>query len=261
MLLLDLTGRSGRQIRVNIKCRSAKLEPSAVVLVATIRALKYHGGIELDHLNQENLEALNKGFKNLKRHINNIQKYYGLNAIVSINHFTFDTDDEIELIKKKCKKIGVKCVISKHWSKGSQGAKELATEVLETIENDKNNFKLLYEDSLPLWDKIEKIATKIYKAKEITASAKVRSEIDKLQKTHGELPICMAKTQMSFSTDPSQRCAPKNHIVEITDVKLENGAGFIVAFAGDIMTMPGLPKVPTAEKIDIDNQGVVTGLF
>lgn len=251
----------GAEKFINIKCRSSKLEPSVVVLVATVRALKYHGGIELDHLNQENLEALEKGFENLKRHVNNIQKHYGLNAIVSINHFTFDTDEEITLIKKKCKKLGVKCVISKHWAKGSSGAKDLASEVLDTIEKNESKFKLLYEDSLPLWEKIQTVATKIYKAKEITASAKVKADIDKLQKTHGELPVCMAKTQMSFSTDPSLRGAPDNHIVEIADVKLENGAGFIVAFAGDIMTMPGLPKVPTAEKIDIDNDGVITGLF
>ncbi|WP_373070726.1 formate--tetrahydrofolate ligase [Sulfurimonas sp.] len=251
----------GAEKFINIKCRSSKIEPSAIVLVATIRALKYHGNVELDHLNKENLKALNKGFENLKRHIKNIQKHYGLQPVVSINHFTFDTDEEIQLIQNRCKEMGVKCVIAKHWANGSKGAEGLAKEVLNSIENDKNEFKFLYDDKTPLWDKINTVATKIYKAKGITASAKIKAEIEKLQQTHGSLPICMAKTQMSFSTDPLKRGAPKNHTVDITDVKLENGAGFIVAIAGNIMTMPGLPKIPTAEKIDIDNDGEITGLF
>jgi len=251
----------GAEKFLNIKCRSSKLKPSAVVLVATVRALKYHGGIEKDHLNQENLEALEKGFSNIERHIVNITKQYNLPVVVSINHFTFDTDDETKLLKRKCEELGVKCVISTHWADGGAGAVELANEIIDIVDNKNAQFNYLYDEKLPLWEKIESIATKIYGAKEIVASAKIRKEIDKLQEIYGRLPICMAKTQMSFSTDPLLRGAPKNHIVEISEVKLENGAGFIVVIAGNMMTMPGLPKVPTAEKIDIDNNGMITGLF
>ena len=251
----------GAEKFLNIKCRSSKLKPSAVVLVATVRALKYHGGVEKDHLNQENLEALEKGFSNIKKHITNITKQYNLPVVVSINHFTFDTDDETKLLKRKCEELGVKCVVSSHWADGGAGAEELANEIVEIVDNKDAKFDYLYDDKLPLWEKIETIATKIYGAKEIVASAKIHKEIDKLQEIHGTLPICMAKTQMSFSTDPFLRGAPKNHIVEISEVKLQNGAGFIVVIAGNMMTMPGLPKVPTAEKIDIDDNGMITGLF
>ncbi len=251
----------GAEKFLNIKCRSAKLAPSAVVLVATVRALKYHGGVEKDHLNQENLSALDAGFVNLERHLHNITVNYGLPAVVCINHFTFDTDAEIALLQAKCEALGVKCVISKHWAEGGAGAEELAEAVLDIVDNREPGFDYLYDDSMPLWDKMETIATKLYGAKEITASAKVRGEIAKLQENYGTLPICMAKTQMSFSTDPTAKGAPSGHIVEISDVKLENGAGFIVAIAGNMMTMPGLPKVPTAERIDIDDDGVITGLF
>lgn len=251
----------GAEKFINIKCRSAKLTPSAVVLVATVRALKYHGGIGKDHLNQENLEALEKGFSNLKRHMHNIKENYGLEAVVCINHFTFDTDDETNLLQKMCSDIGVNSVLAKHWAEGSAGAQELAKEVLKIVDNTEPKIKYLYEDSLPLWDKIQTVATKIYGAKEISASEKVRSQIKKLQENYGNLPICMAKTQMSFTTNPTEIGAPSDHIVEISNVKLENGAGFIVAIAGNMMTMPGLPKVPTAEKIDIDEDGVISGLF
>lgn len=251
----------GAEKFLNIKCRSAKLAPSAVVLVATVRALKYHGGVEKDHLNQENLSALEAGFVNLERHLHNITVNYGLPAVVCINHFTFDSDAETALLQAKCEALGVKCVISKHWAEGGAGAEELAEAVLDIVDNREPGFDYLYEDELPLWEKMETIATKLYGAKEITASAKVRGEISKLQEHYGNLPICMAKTQMSFSTDPTAKGAPSDHIVEISDVKLENGAGFIVAIAGNMMTMPGLPKVPTAERIDIDDNGVITGLF
>lgn len=251
----------GAEKFLNIKCRSANLKPSAVVIVATVRALKYHGGIEKDHLNQENLEALEGGFENLKRHVHNVTVNYGLPAVVCINHFTFDTDAETNLLKKMCEALGVKCVVSRHWAEGGAGAQELAQEVLEIVDNREPDFNYLYENKLPLWEKIETVATKIYGAKGIAASAKVRHEIEKLQENYGQLPICMAKTQMSFSTDPSVKGAPSGHTVEISSVKLENGAGFIVAIAGDMMTMPGLPKVPTAERIDIDDEGVITGLF
>lgn len=251
----------GAEKFLNIKCRSAKLAPSAVVLVATVRALKYHGGVEKDHLNQENLIALESGFVNLERHLHNITVNYGLPAVVCINHFTFDSDAETALLQTKCEALGVKCVISKHWAEGGAGAEELAEIVLDIVDNREPGFDYLYEDELPLWEKMETIATKLYGAKEITASAKVRDEIARLQEHYGTLPICMAKTQMSFSTDPTAKGAPSGHIVEISDVKLENGAGFIVAIAGNMMTMPGLPKVPTAERIDIDDDGVITGLF
>jgi formate--tetrahydrofolate ligase len=251
----------GAEKFLNIKCRSAKLAPSAVVLVATIRALKYHGGVEKDHLNQENLEALEMGFENLERHLNNINIHYGLPVVVCINHFTFDTDAETNLVIQKCEALGAKCIVSKHWANGGAGAQELAREVLEIADNRNAQFNYLYENKVPLWDKIKTIATKIYGAAEISASVSVRAEIERLQEHYGELPVCMAKTQMSFSTDPAVRGAPSGHIVEISGVKLENGAGFIVAIAGNMMTMPGLPKLSTAEQIDIDDAGVITGLF
>lgn len=251
----------GAEKFLNIKCRSAKLKPSAVVLVATVRALKYHGGVEKDHLNQENLEALERGFSNLERHIHNVTVNYGLPAVVCINHFTFDSDEETDLLKEKCEALGVKCVVSRHWAEGGAGAEELAKEIVHIVDSREPGFNYLYENKVPLWEKIERVATKIYGAKEIVASAKVRDEIERLQDHYGELPICMAKTQMSFSTDPNLKGAPSGHIVEISSVKLENGAGFIVAIAGNMMTMPGLPKVATAERIDIDDKGVITGLF
>ena len=251
----------GAEKFVNIKCRSAKLKPSAVVIVATVRALKFHGGVERDHLNQENLDALDVGFANLERHVHNVTVNFGLPAVVCINHFTYDSDDEIELLMKKCKALGVECVLSKHWAQGGAGAEDLAKAVLEIVDNREASLDYMYQDSLPLWDKMEMIATKLYGAKAITADTRVKDDIARLQEKYGELPICMAKTQMSFSTNPDTKGAPSGHIVEISDVKLENGAGFIVAIAGNMMTMPGLPKVPTAEKIDIDDNGVITGLF
>lgn len=251
----------GAEKFLNIKCRSANLKPSAVVVVATVRALKYHGGVETDHLNQENLEALENGFANLERHVHNVTVNYGLPAVVCINHFTYDSDDETDLLIKKCQALGVKCVVSKHWAEGGEGAEALAEAVLEIVDHREPSLDFMYQDSLPLWEKIETIATKLYGAKAISANAKVKDEIDRLQEKYGDLPICMAKTQMSFSTDPNLKGAPSGHVIEISQVKLENGAGFIVAIAGDMMTMPGLPKVPTAEKIDIDDNGVITGLF
>lgn len=251
----------GAEKFLNIKCRSAKLKPSAVVLVATVRALKFHGGIEKDHLNQENLPALEKGFVNLERHIKNVTVNYGLPAVVCINHFTYDSDEETELLIQKCQALGVKCVVSKHWAEGGAGAEDLAQAVLDIVDHREPGFKYLYDINQPIWDKIETIATKLYGASGISANAAVQAEIERLQEKYADLPICMAKTQMSFSTDPNAKGAPSGHNVEITDVKLENGAGFIVAIAGNMMTMPGLPKVPTAEKIDIDDLGVITGLF
>jgi formate--tetrahydrofolate ligase len=251
----------GAEKFINIKCRSAKLNPSAVVLVATIRALKFHGGVLKDHLNQEDLEALQTGFSNLEKHIHNITKELKLPCIVCLNHFTFDSDAETQLLVDKCQQLGVKCVISKHWEKGGAGAEQLAHSVIKLIAEEPKELTLLYKDATPLWDKIASIATKMYGAKQITASDKIKAEIESLQANYGRLPICMAKTQMSFSTNPQLKGAPTGHTIEISEVKLNNGAGFIVVIAGNMMTMPGLPKIPTSEKIDIDDNGVISGLF
>jgi formate--tetrahydrofolate ligase len=251
----------GAEKFLNIKCRSSGLKPSAVVLVATVRALKFHGGVDRNHLNQENLVALEKGFANLERHLSNITGHFSLPAVVSINHFTFDSDAEIELLMQKCEALGVKCVVSRHWAEGGAGAEDLARAIMDIVDNRDAGFDYLYDDQLPLWEKMEAIAMKLYGAKEIVASVKVKKEIERLQADYGSMPICMAKTQMSFSTDPTLKGAPSGHIVEISEVRLQNGAGFIVAIAGNMMTMPGLPIVPTAEKIDIDDDGVITGLF
>ena len=251
----------GAEKFINIKCRAAKLNPSAVVLVATVRALKFHGGIAKDHLNQENLEALKMGFTNLERHIHNVTQNYKLPCVVCLNHFTHDSDDETAMVVAKCAELGMKCVISKHWTKGGEGAEELAHAVLDLISDETPKLEFLYDDKLPLRDKIATIATRLYGASGIVMSDKIEAELKELQANYGELPICMAKTQMSFSTNPATRGAPSGHTVEISGLKLENGAGFIVAIAGNMMTMPGLPKVPTAEKIDIDDNGVITGLF
>jgi len=251
----------GAEKFIDIKCRMSGLKPSAVVLVATVRALKYHGGVKKDELNNENLEALKTGFANLERHLHNVTKNYGLPCVVCINHFTFDTDKEISLLKEKCESLGVKCVVSKHWAQGGAGAEELATEILDIVDNNEPQFSYVYDEDLPLWDKIETIATKLYGASGISASPKVTAEIKALQENYGSFPVCMAKTQMSFSTDPNAKGAPSGHTVEISEVKLANGAGFIVVIAGNMMTMPGLPKNPAAERIDITDDGVITGLF
>ena len=237
------------------------LVPSAVVLVATVRALKFHGGIAKDELNQENLTALAAGFSNLERHLHNIRTHYGLPCVVCINHFTFDTDAEINWLKQQCEALGAVCVVSKHWAHGGAGAEELANAVLNVVDNRQPGFNYVYQDDQPLWEKIETIATKLYGATGISASPKVKAEIKALQANHGHFPICMAKTQMSFTTNPNAKGAPSGHTVEITEVRLANGAGFIVAIAGDMMTMPGLPKVPAAERIDISDEGVISGLF
>ena len=251
----------GAEKFIDIKCRMAGLKPSAVVLVATTRALKSHGGVAKEDLNNENLAALAAGFVNLERHYNNITQHFGLPCVVCINHFTFDTEAELTLIKDKCAALGAECVVSKHWAEGGAGAEELAREVLNIVDNREPGFSYVYEDQLPLWEKIESIATKIYGAANITASAKVRAEIEELQTQYGHFPICIAKTQMSFSTDPTAKGAPSGHTVEITEARLANGAGFIVVIAGNMMTMPGLPKTPAAERIDITDAGVITGLF
>ena len=245
----------------DIKCRKAGLEPNAVVLVATIRALKYHGGVDKDQLNSENLKALEKGMVNLERHFNNMQNNFGLPCIICINHFVNDTDAEVELLKSKAESMGAKVVISKHWADGGAGAEDLAKTVVEIVDSHSGKHKYVYEDNDSLWEKIEAVATKIYGASGITAPPNVRAQIDKLNEDYGSYPVCIAKTQMSFSADPSVRGAPSGHTVAITEARLASGAGFIVVIAGNMMTMPGLPKVPAAEKIDVDSDGKIVGLF
>ncbi len=251
----------GAEKFIDIKCRMSGLKPATVVLVATVRALKFHGGIAKENLNTENLAALTEGFSNLERHYQNITQHYGLPCVVCINHFTFDTEAEINLLKQKCEALGAKCIVSKHWAHGGAGAEDLANAVLEVTNASTGKFTYVYDENLSLWEKIETIATKLYGASGITANAKVKAQLAEWNAEYGKFPICMAKTQMSFSTNPNAKGAPSGHSLEIRDVKLANGAGFIVAIAGDIMTMPGLPKVPAAERIDIDDDGKITGLF
>ncbi len=251
----------GAEKFIDIKCRMSGLTPSAVVLVATIRALKFHGGVAKDDLNQENLAALEQGFVNLERHYHNITQHYGLPCVVCINHFTFDSDAEIALLQQQCATIGATCIVSKHWANGGAGAEDLAQSIIEVVDNREPGFTYVYDENLSLWEKIEAIATKLYGATGVTASAKVKAQLAEWNTDYGQFPICMAKTQMSFSTNPNAKGAPSGHTLEIRELKLANGAGFIVAIAGDIMTMPGLPKVPAAERIDIDDNGKITGLF
>ena len=251
----------GAEKFIDIKCRMAGLKPSAVVLVTTVRALKFHGGIVKDDLNTENLAALEQGFVNLERHYQNITQHYGLPCVVCINHFTLDTEAEIALLEQKCEALGATCVTSKHWAAGGAGAEALAHAVINVVDHRESEFTFVYDENISLWEKIETIATKLYGAKKVTANAKVKAQLTEWNTEYGKFPICMAKTQMSFSTNPNAKGAPSGHTVEIREIKLANGAGFIVAIAGDIMTMPGLPKVPAAERIDIDNDGKITGLF
>ncbi|WP_411728627.1 formate--tetrahydrofolate ligase [Methyloglobulus sp.] len=251
----------GAEKFIDIKCRMAGLKPSAVVLVATVRALKFQGGVNKDDLNQENLSALEKGFENLERHYNNITQHYGLPCIVCVNHFTFDTEAEIDLLKSLCADLGANCVVSKHWAEGGAGAENLAKEIVGIVNSREPGCTYVYDENLSLWDKIEAIATKLYGASGITANAKIQAQLKTWDESYGKFPVCIAKTQMSFSTNPSLKGAPSGHTVEISEVRLANGAGFIVAIAGDMMTMPGLPKQPAAERIDIDNDGKITGLF
>jgi len=251
----------GAEKFIDIKCRKSGLKPSAVVLVATVRALKFHGGVVKDELNQENVAALEKGFENLERHYKNVTEHYGLPCVICVNHFTFDTAAEIELLKQKCADLGATCIVSTHWANGGAGAEDLANAIVEIVDSREPEFKFVYDENLSLWEKIETIATKLYGAGNVTANAKVKSQLTEWNKDYGTFPICMAKTQMSFSTNPNLKGAPSGHTIEIRDVRLANGAGFIVAIAGDMMTMPGLPKVPAAERIDIDDNGKITGLF
>jgi formate--tetrahydrofolate ligase len=251
----------GAEKFIDIKCRKSGLRPSAVVIVATIRALKYHGGREVAELGKENLTALEKGVANLQRHVNNVRNHYGLPCVVSVNHFTADTAAEQALLAKKLADLDVPLIVARHWAEGGAGAVDVARKVVELVEGGTSNFRFVYDDKQSLWDKIKAIATKIYGAADISADAKVRARIQEMQSDYGHYPVCIAKTQYSFSTDPAARGAPSGHIVNIREVRLAAGAEFIVAVCGDVMTMPGLPKVPSADKIDIDAQGRIVGLF
>ena len=252
----------GAEKFIDIKCRKSGLRPDAVVIVATVRALKYHGGVDLKEVNKENLAALEKGITNLERHVNNVRNHYGLPCVVSINRFNFDTPAEIDLLKKKMAHHEAPVILATHWSDGGKGAADVARTVVDLIEKVPSDFKYVYEDTLPLWDKIRTIATKIYGAGEVTADAKVRGQIKKLQEDgYGHYPVCVAKTQYSFSTDPQLRAAPSGHVINVREVRLAAGAEFVVMVCGDVMTMPGLPKVPSAEKIDLTDDGKVVGLF
>jgi len=251
----------GAEKFVDIKCRKAGLRPAAAVIVATVRALKYHGGIEVPDLPTENVAALLKGMANLERHIANVRDRMGLPCVVSINHRAEDTPAEIAALQERASQLGVKILNSRHFAEGSVGATELAHEVVRLCEQP-NNFSMMYEDSLPLWSKMKKVATELYGAADITADAKVRVSIRSLQENgYGHYPVCVAKTQYSFSTDPKLRGAPNGHVVNIREVRLAAGAEFIVMICGDIMTMPGLPKLPAACNIDIDESGKVVGMF
>ncbi len=251
----------GAEKFIDIKCRKAGLRPSAVVLVATIRALKFHGGVDVKELAKPNLAALEKGIANIERHVNNIRNNYGLPCVVSINHRTEDTDEEVKLLMDKMAHHGASVVLARHWAEGGKGAADVAREVVRLCEQP-NDFKFVYEEQASLWDKMKAIATKIYGASDITADSKVRAQIKRLQESgYGHYPICVAKTQYSFSTDPQLRGAPSGHVVNVREVRLAAGAEFIVMICGDIMTMPGLPKVPSACAIDVGDDGKIVGLF
>ena len=245
----------------DIKCRSAGLSPDAVVLVATIRALKMHGGVEKDDLGKENVSAVADGCTNLARHISNL-KSYGVPVVVAINRFSADTDAEVEQVRETAAELGATAIDCTHWADGGAGTEELAQHVVSMIDEETSEFSMLYPDDMPLWDKMRTIATRIYGADDIIADKKVRDQIEQFQNTgFGHFPICVAKTQYSFSTDPTLKGAPSGHVVPIREVRLSAGAGFLVFVCGEIMTMPGLPRVPAADKIHIDNEGLIQGLF
>ncbi len=252
----------GAEKFLNIKCRKAGIQPNCAVIVATVRALKMHGGVKKDDLKKENIEALKNGLPNLERHINNIKKF-GLEITVAINHFITDTDKEVKIIEEHCSKLGVKAIVCMHWAKGGEGTKELANHVVELCQKaKKENFKLLYSNDVSLWQKIETIAKEIYGASEVVADTRIRDKLKKIQEDgFDKLPICVAKTQYSFSTDPDLKGAPTGHVLPIREIKLSSGAEFIVVICGSIMTMPGLPRVPAAQSIKLNNKGEIEGLF
>ena len=252
----------GAEKFIDIKCRKSGLRPDVAVVVATLRALKHHGGVEAKDLNTPNLAALEKGMANLERHVDNIRNRYGLPCVVSINHFTSDTEPELALLRQKMDQQGVPVVVARHWSQGSAGAQDLARIVVQLAESGTAKMRYVYEDADTLWDKMKAIATQVYGAADISADAAVRAKIAKLQQDgYGHYPVCVAKTQYSFSTDPNLRAAPSGHVVNVREVRLAAGAEFVVMICGDIMTMPGLPKEPASMRIDIDDDGRISGLF
>jgi formate--tetrahydrofolate ligase len=244
----------------DIKCRKANLKPAVAVIVATVRALKMHGGLAKDKLATENLDALQKGLCNLERHVNNIRKF-AVPVTVAINHFDADTDAEINIVRECCENLGVTVFECTHWEQGGSGAEALAQEVVKMAENESADFHYLYNNDLTLWQKAQCIAREIYGASDIVADMKVRKQFEAYQEQYPDFPICMAKTQYSFSTDPMLMGAPSNHVVPIRELRLAAGAEFIVAVCGDIMIMPGLPKKPSAENIAVNADGQIEGLF
>jgi formate--tetrahydrofolate ligase len=251
----------GAEKFMNIKCRIGGLKPNAVVIVATVKALKLHGGVPLKDIAKPNVEALDKGVENLKKHIENIHRF-GLPVVVAINHYSFDTDEEIQFIKDKCAYLTVKIITANHWDRGGAGAEDLARAVVDVVENTKTDFSLLYPDTCTLWQKVGIICREMYGATDVLADKKLRDKFQTLQEAgYGHLPVCMAKTQYSFSTDPLLLGRPKSFDVPLRDVMVAAGAGFVVVLTGEIMTMPGLPKIPAAEAIDIDEKGEIVGLF
>ncbi len=251
----------GAEKFLDIKCRKSNLKPSCVVIVATVRALKMHGGVAKDDLKNENVDALKKGLINLERHIENVKKF-GLPVAVAINHFIKDTDKEVNALVEFCKKLGVKASICKHWADGGEGTKDLAKHVTDLCEKNEAKFKFLYESKTPLFKKIETIAKEIYRANEVIADTKIRDQLKNFEEAgYSELPICVAKTQYSFSTDPNLKGAPTGHSLSIREIRLSSGAEFIVVVCGAIMTMPGLPRVPAADSIKLNKDGDIEGLF
>ena len=250
----------GAEKFIDIKCRLAGLRPAAAVVVATVRALKYHGGVALDALGTEDLPALGRGLANLERHLRNLREVFGLPCVVSINHFASDTEAEHALLRERVAALGVPAHTARHWAQGSEGATDLARDVVR-LAAQPTELRFAYADDQPLWDKIRALATRVYGAAEVRASPGARARLNQLQaEGHGRLPVCIAKTQYSFSTDPSLRGAPEGHVLDVREVRLAAGAGFVVVICGDVMTMPGLPKVPAAERIDLDEQGRIIGL-
>jgi formate--tetrahydrofolate ligase len=245
----------------DIKCRKAKLTPSAAVVVATIRAIKMHGGVAKEDLNKENLKAVEAGLANLGRHIRNIA-HFGVPAVVAVNNFTSDTEAEFQIVKKYCEGLGVEAILCKHWENGSSGTKDLANKVISLTESTQNQFKYLYGDSESLWEKVNIIAKTIYGASEVVADKIVRDQFKNYEAAgYGKFPICMAKTQYSFSTDSNLKGAPTGHVVPVREIRLSAGAEFVVVVTGEVMTMPGLPRVPAANKIGMDLDSNVYGLF
>ena len=251
----------GAEKFIDIKCRMAGLHPSAVVIVATVRALKYHGGVAKADLNNENLEALEKGLPNLLQHVDNVKNVYGLPCVVAINAFPTDTKAELDLVERKCNELGVNVALSEVWAKGGEGGKALAEEVIRLCEQP-SHFQFVYDTQASIQEKLDTIVKKVYHGKRVVLTANAKKQAQQLTDLgFGDLPICMAKTQYSFSDDQTLLGAPSGFEVTVRNLKVSAGAGFIVALTGDIMTMPGLPKVPSAEKIDVDENGKITGLF